>query len=313
MVSTPRNCSTCGGYRWVLQQRSGVEEATPCPACLSRTRMESLLESAKIPPRYLNRDFRAYSFRNAAQERALRRSIQYVETFPEVDRGLLFVGPCGVGKTHLSVAILTELIQAKRVSSRFIDESELLRRLQHSYGPGSPQTSREILSPLRHVDLLVWDDLGTVRPTEWVTETIHMALNHRYTYNKHTILSTNRPLGIPGSAGESLVEKIGMPLVSRLMEMCEIVEIDGPDARSTTQRARPDFEHVSRGAATPRSFENLPCVKCDSRQVDQLEVHPGESERGPFLETSYQCRKCGESYRGRFFTQESKLEYAEPY
>ncbi len=312
MVLNATDCPSCGGYGWVLRDRNDVEAVAACPDCRSQARLDGLLEKARIPPRYLDRDFKVYSFQTARQEQALKRSIEYVESFPAVDRGLLFVGSCGVGKTHLSVAILKEIIQAKGISGRFVDEAEFLRGLQHSYGPGSAETAREILFPLMHVDLLVWDDLGTVRGTEWVSETIHTVLNHRYTHSKHTILSTNRPLKALDSGGEALEGKIGVRLVSRILEMCEIVEIDGPDARTTIHKARLDFEKTQTRAANSQFPESLSCVKCSSKRVEQLEVQPRESRRGRFLEISYRCRDCGEHFAGQYYTQQSEIEYAGP-
>ena len=174
-----------------------------------------------------------------------------MDSFPDVPQGLLFVGTCGVGKTHLSVAILKSLIQEKNVAARFVDEAELLRRLQYSYGPGSPETEREVLLPLSEIDLLVWDDLGTGRPTEWVRETIRTVINHRYTHKKHTILSTNLLLHemkkttklrtATDKIQRNLAESIGLPLYSRIMEMCEIVQIEGPDFRTDIAKAGRDF------------------------------------------------------------------------
>jgi DNA replication protein DnaC len=157
-------CATCRGSGWVVKTQDSVETAIPCPDCHSREKSRKLLANAQIPPRYFDRGFDVFSVHHRLQERALRRAIEYVEAFPKVPRGLLLTGPCGVGKTHLSVAILKALIQEKMISARFIDETELLRRLQYSYGPDSPETEREVLLPLMHVDLLVWDDLGTADP-----------------------------------------------------------------------------------------------------------------------------------------------------
>ena len=251
-------CSTCRGSGWFVKEEKGAETAIPCPECGSETRLQKLLRNAQIPPRYFDRGFEVYSFHNELQEWALQRSNEYVEAFPNVPRGLLFAGPCGVGKTHLCVAILKALIQEKRITGKFVDEAELLRRLQYSYGPGSAETEREVLVPLRDVDLLVWDDLGTGRATEWVGETIRTILNHRYTYNKQTVLSTNwplkppaeRPFGSQGPGTQTLAERIGQRLFSRIMEMCEIVEIDGPDARTEIHKARLDFEIQEAGRAS---------------------------------------------------------------
>ena len=242
-----------------MKEEKGAETAIPCPNCGSETRLQKLLRNAQIPPRYFGKDLKAYqAFDNNSQDRAAKRSVDYVEAFPNVPRGLLFVGPCGVGKTHLCVAILKVLIQEKRITGRFVDEAELLRRLQYSYGPGSAETEREVLVPLRDVDLLVWDDLGTGRATEWVGETIRTILNYRYTYNKQTVLSSNwplnppaeRPFGSQGPGTQTLAERIGKRLFSRIMEMCEIVEIEGPDFRTEIHKARLDFEVEEAGRAS---------------------------------------------------------------
>lgn len=263
-MNTTKTCSSCRGSGWLVKTEDSVEAVAPCPECRPKEGLQRLLRKAAIPPRYLDRGFEEYSWHNKRQERANIRAIDYVQAFPNVPRGLLFSGPCGVGKTHLSVAILKTLIQEKYVHGQFVDEAELLRRLQYSYGPNSPETEREVLLPLSEIELLVWDDLGTGRPTEWVRETIRTVLNHRYTYNKQTILSTNWPLKpqtgkSPKSRGKTepvqntLAERIGQRLFSRIMEMCEIIEIEGPDARTDILKARHDFEEIKKGERASRA------------------------------------------------------------
>jgi DNA replication protein DnaC len=257
-LKTTETCSACRGSGWLVETEDSVEAVVPCPECRPKEGLKKLLQKAAIPPRYFDRGFEEFFFeRNSLQEKAQLRAIDYVEDFPNVPRGLLFAGPCGVGKTHLSVAILKTLIQEKHVQGQFVDEAELLRRLQYSYGPNSPETEREVMVPLSEVELLVWDDLGTGRPTDWVRETIRTVLNHRYTYNKQTILSTNWPLK-PQTAKSptsrtktdamqnTLAERIGQRLFSRIMEMCEIIEMDGPDFRTDIHKEGHDFEKKSR-------------------------------------------------------------------
>ena len=253
MTTWDAECPDCRGSGWSLVSRDGTEAVVSCPRCGAADRLDQLLRRANIPGRYISKDFRAYhpDPKFSSQLEALTSSIQFVETFPEVRRGLLFSGPCGVGKTHLAVAVLRNLVSEKYVNARFVDETELLRRLQYSYGPDSPETESEVLRPLYSADLLVWDDLGAGRPTEWVAETIRTILNYRYTRQMQIVLTTNLPLKSAGSAYPenlgrdlNLAERIGAPLYSRIMEMCQVVEMDGRDFRRQVYKASLDAQQV---------------------------------------------------------------------
>ncbi|MGH9338405.1 MAG: ATP-binding protein [Acidobacteriota bacterium] len=312
-------CATCGGSGWVVKSREGVEQVARCSDCRPGKRLEKLLEGARIPPRYLNRGFESFDpTNNKSQQRALTRSIQYVEAFPNVPRGILFVGNCGVGKTHLCVAILEALIKEKSTAGAFVDETELLRRLQYSYGPDSPETERDVLIPLFEVELLVWDDLGTGRPTEWVAETIRTIINHRYTHRKHTIFSTNLPLHPRSDQtlrteknDPILRERLGAPLFSRIMEMCEVLEVKGLDFRTEVQKPKLDLEEAkarSSSVLIPDSLLN--CPDCQSRKVTQLDqTRPKGSGRRIYIEVSCLCKNCAEHFLAHFFPKTAKVEY----
>lgn len=135
-------CETCRGSGWLVATGDDGEAVDRCPDCQGESRRSRLLQLAQIPPRYLNRGFELYSIHHDSQEAALKRAVDYVENFPAVERGLLFVGPCGVGKTHLSVAMMRQIIQERMVTARFIDEVELLWQLKYSYGQDSPATKK---------------------------------------------------------------------------------------------------------------------------------------------------------------------------
>lgn len=294
--------------------------AVVCPDCGPHRRTENLLKKAAIPPRYLDQSFDTFQdwaekpSHRKSQQGALTSAIRYVEEFPNVPRGILFVGPCGVGKTHLSTAILKALIEERQITGRFVDETELLRRLQYSYGPDSPDTEREVLIPLMQVDLLVWDDLGTGRPTDWVRETIRTVLNYRYTHGKQTILSTNWGIDQPQSKGsqhteQQLSERIGIRLYSRLMEACQVIKIQAPDFRTGIRKAGMDQDRANHSPKEKGSPSIPPglldCPRCSSSKIEVL----SDEARKSSVRLSCRCRKCQHGFTARFHPAEARVDY----
>ncbi len=99
----------------------------------------------------------------------------------------------GVGKTHLSVGIIKALIREKGIHCLFCDYRELLKSIQNSYNSAVQVTEMEILRPVFDAEVLVLDELGAVRSTEWVFDTVNYILNSRYNENRTTIITTNYP------------------------------------------------------------------------------------------------------------------------
>ncbi len=160
--------------------------------------------------------------------------------------GLLIIGPSGAGKTHLSVAILKQLILSKGVSCLFCDYRELLKQIQNSYNPSVQVTELDLLRPVFQTEVLVLDDLGAVKPTEWVWDTVSVILNTRYNENRTTIITTNfhgwagrcgRPVHAGAAREETLGDRIGERMRSRLCEMCRVVNINAPDYRQKFRTA----------------------------------------------------------------------------
>ena len=141
------------------------------------------------------------------------------------------MGPAGVGKTHLAVSILRDLI-SKGFAGLFYEFGSLLKEIQDSYNPISKSSELKVLAPVFQADVLVLDELGATVPTDWVRDTMYQIINKRYNDNKLTIFTTNY-----SDKNKELEERITYRLRSRLFEMCANVVIDGEDYR----RRRPDF------------------------------------------------------------------------
>ncbi len=155
---------------------------------------------------------------NSSQHQALRYVHKIVEEYPAIERGLLLAGPCGVGKTHLSVAILRALIE-KGSGGVFYEFGALLRELQASYNPVSETSEMSILAPVYEAEVLVLDELGAVRPTDWVLDMMRLIIGRRYNEQRLTILTTNYLDRRRAAADETLEERIGVRLRSRLYEI----------------------------------------------------------------------------------------------
>lgn len=250
-METAEICPRCRGTGW---EPAGERGAVRRCSCGGAARIERLLSRARIPRRYEHCDLD--SFMTRKEETSLIRAKQdahrFLERYPQVDVGLLFLGPPGVGKTHLAVSILKNIITEKGDSGLFYDFRDLLREIQGSYSSVSHSSELDILRPVLETDVLVLDELGANKPTEWVRDTVAHIINCRYNDKKLTIFTSNY-LDTPGrepeeaAAGlgrrgmrpheESLMDRIGNRLRSRLYEMCKVIEIRGKDFRKEIRQA----------------------------------------------------------------------------
>jgi DNA replication protein DnaC len=255
---TSPECPVCGGTGWKHIEVPGKANRVSRCDCRSGARAARLLKSARIPARYehcMLSDFETdFSGANRALAAARLAAGRFVEEYPLEKTGLLLLGPIGTGKTHLAVGIIQELIRSKGVPCRFCDYRELLKEIQNSYNPSVQTTELEILRPVFEAEVLVLDELGAVKPTEWVWDTVSHILNSRYNEKKTTIITTNFPnlppgelqAGRSGSAGEAarsavrgetLGDRITERMRSRLHEMCRVVQLEGVDFRQRVQSA----------------------------------------------------------------------------
>jgi len=262
------NCTLCRGTGWKLVPRSdGVRGnvAVACD-CGMEERATRVMDRARIPKRYEHCDFESYvtdltdgKTWTAQHSQSLKQANlltqAFVRDYPgSAEKGLLLMGPSGVGKTHLAVASLKELIRRGH-GGLFCDYRELLKEIQASYNPASESTEMSILEPIRNVEVLVLDDLGASKPSAWVLDIIGLVLNARYNDRRVTILTTNyvdevanaepaprMPSGQRVAVREdALADRIGARMRSRLYEMCRTVEVFAPDFRREvrqTGRAR---------------------------------------------------------------------------
>jgi DNA replication protein DnaC len=195
--------------------------------------------AAHIPKRYTHCTLEGlYERGDVSLARAKRSVAEFVDCWPAEDRGLLIVGPCGTGKTHLAVAALHEIIaQEKPGKLLFRNFQELVQELQASFESNESPKKSEILQPLLDADLLVLDELGSQKPTAFVQDILYYVVNSRYNDVKATIFTSNY-LDEPRAGEERLEDRIGSRLRSRLYEMATTIVITARDDYRKTVAGR---------------------------------------------------------------------------
>ena len=242
-------CSCCGGTGWLRVARGGAEGVVRCE-CVKTSRVDRLFAHANIPLRYAHCEldnFDDLRTPDRSIEKAKIAAEKFVGEYPmSPPFGLLFIGPQGVGKTHLAVGIIKQLMRLKSVECLFCTFPELLKQIQNSYNPVSQASELSLLGPVLETEVLVLDELGAQNPSAWVRDTVAYVLNYRYNENKVTILTTNykdEDEGKIAKAGitDTLSERIGVRIRSRLFEMCKTIKMDGTDFRKAVKQAEHHF------------------------------------------------------------------------
>lgn len=191
--------------------------------------------SVRLPRRYDGFHFANYKAQTPSQVAAFQYAQSLVKDYPAVDRGLLLMGNVGVGKTHLAVSILKGLTE-RGFNCLFYEFGSLLKEIQDSYNPNTQTSELGVLAPVLNTDILVLDELGASKPTDWVRDTMAHIINSRYNDRKLTVFTTNYMDDRRNEREEVLEDRISTRLRSRLHEMCKTVLMDGRDYRRTFDR-----------------------------------------------------------------------------
>ena len=227
-------CDLCGGSGWMTEP--GSLDAHPC-RCQIAGRKKQRVGIASIPRRYLHCTLDTFKASNPSLVVAQRRIREFADCWPSPGRGLLLMGSCGVGKTHLAVAALHTIIDdGKPGKLLFSNFQDLIQEIQASFSSDQTPSKYEILQPLIEADLLVLDELGSQKPTTFVHEILYYIINTRYNDEKITIFTTNYLDEPRTKAEESLEDRIGERLRSRLAEMTDRLVLSGDDYRRRTTR-----------------------------------------------------------------------------
>ncbi len=230
-------CERCRGTGFVKEEGGAVS------LCSCRFSLKDTNRILGIPRRFWDAELDNYVCENASESEAFKEAYIYASSYdPEEGRGLTFIGPPGVGKTHLAVGVLKKIYREKGVRGMFFDTKDLIYRFKALIEVG--RTARAIKTVL-NLPLLVLDDLGSERLSDWQREMISYIISYRYNNLKSTLITTN--FSLTGEEKKDrrirrmvdglelpkalMTDRLGAGTVSRIYEMTKVIYMQGRDRR----------------------------------------------------------------------------------
>ena len=230
-ISEEKECPLCKGVGWI-QDKNGVKKCT----CMYSLLTENIFRRMNIPKRYQDKELSNFIINKAYKHDLIISKVEeYINSDDYLEgKGIFFVGPPGVGKTHLAVSILKEFFRRRKIVGLFYDTRSLLFDLKATFDGSA--SGREILEEVVKTPILVLDDLGSERLSEWARDILHYIIINRYNELRPVIITSNieiKAKKVENDVKETLEERMGGAIASRLSEMCQIITVKGQDMRTS--------------------------------------------------------------------------------
>jgi len=243
-------CSRCGGSGYVLIP-SGTSAIAQSCACRHLDQRIRLFNESSLPATVARASFENFKTFDPDQIAAKSAAEEFAKRFrAERDtRGLLFYGTPGSGKTHLLGAVVKHLTLEKGIGCRYVEFMLLLSDIRAGFA--SNRGHLDILRPLVQVPVLVIDELGKERGTEWERSMLDELISRRYNAGLTTLFATNyflearkiaddprRPVDTRSGQFQreaesmTLLQRVGDRILSRLNEMCTLCRLEARDFRA---------------------------------------------------------------------------------
>ncbi len=229
-VTRPAHCEEHGEFTQRVNSIMGREFASLCPACQAeqkakeeaeekarlawqaRQRLEAKLGAAMIPPRFIDKSFEGYRATTPQQQKALGVCIDYAEKFEahaKAGRCLLMFGKPGTGKTHLAASIANDINHCSGKTAVYRTVGGILQSLKATYSQGATHTEGQVMEGLTTPDLLIIDEVGATKPTEFELAVLFAIVNARYEQVLPTLVVSNlMPAELAGAMGERCVDRL---------------------------------------------------------------------------------------------------------
>ena len=246
-------CSNCDGIGYTFQKDAlGREIAERC-YCQDILHRMTLFNSAQIPSQFYDSTFDNFDVSGNTSIKSAWSTAKF--SFKNYKsgkgKGLLFMGGVGVGKSRLVSTMLREYTLNYGIPSLFKEFTGLLSEIKSGYDKGLSESM--ILEKIGEIDILVIDELGKGRKSDWEITILDSIISNRYNMKKTTIFTTNYTekksttfaemftvrMGKDGmeevERKETLKQRVHARIYSRLKEMCDFIEMRGTDYRFPTQ------------------------------------------------------------------------------
>lgn len=222
-----KEISECPECFKLKQAQKAIEEEKAMQEKAQKSRMERIKET-RMPLEYQTKDFSTFIQETDSQKAAFKLARRFVKGWEKAKAGgygLLFLGSCGTGKTHLACAIMIELLKEYAFSyPRYYKASEIFSAVRSTYQAGASTNEEETLKFFSSIQLLVIDEVGVQKGSEAEKRILFSILDNRVTSNKPTILMSN--LG-----PKALAELLGDRLYDRVRSKCVPMLFAGPSMR----------------------------------------------------------------------------------